>query len=130
MRRTLFRKSEEVHLPVRSSVREVLLFDVRDHSDSADLALAERRLGAWSFGPWLLLTGHIVLALSVSLDGATPPSWTTAVRTGLLLAGSLTLDASAGLVVLFWRRLQLQPHTVVRLMCGYLASTGTLWTIA
>jgi len=47
MRRTLFRKSEEVHPPVRASVREVLWFDISDHTESADLTLAERRLFLW-----------------------------------------------------------------------------------
>ena len=29
-----------------------------------------------------------------------------------------------------WRRLQLGPHTVMRLMCSYLAITGVLWAVA
>jgi diguanylate cyclase (GGDEF)-like protein len=40
------------------------------------------------------------------------------------------LDLTAGLVLLGWRRLQLTPHTVGRLMCAYLASTGVLWTMS
>src|SRR3954454_21257868 len=130
MRRTLFRNSAEIHPPVRSSVREVLLFDVRDHSESADLTLAERRLGAWVFAPWLLLTGHFVVILSIFLDVTARPSWGAVVGTTMPLAASLALDASAGLLVLFWRKLRMAPHTVVRIICGYLASTGTLWAIA
>ena len=130
MRRTLFRKSDEIHPPARASVQEVLFFDVRDHSESADLTLAERRLGGWTFAPWLLLTGHFAVLLSVFLDGIPRPSWVAVVGTCLPLAAAFALDAGAGLIMLVWRRLQLAPHTVLRIMCGYLASTGTLWAIA
>src|SRR6202051_3660205 len=100
MRRTLFRKSDEVHPPARASVQEVLFFDVRDHSESADLTLAERRLGGWTFAPWLLLTGHCAVLLSVFLEGIPRPSWAAVVGTCLPLAASLALDAGAGLVML------------------------------
>ena len=70
MRRNLFRKTVEVHPPARASVQDVLFFDVRDHSESTDLALAERRLGAWVFAPWLLLTGHFALMLSLFVGHA------------------------------------------------------------
>jgi diguanylate cyclase (GGDEF)-like protein len=130
MRRTLFRKSVDIHPPVRSSVREVLLFDVRDHSESTDLTLAERRLGAWIYAPWLLFTGHLAVILSIFLDAGARPSWGAVVGTAVPLAVSLALDAAAGLLVLFWRNLRMAPHTVVRIICGYLASTGTLWAIA
>jgi diguanylate cyclase (GGDEF)-like protein len=130
MRRTLFRKTVEVRAPVQSSLREVLLFDIRDHSDSADQTLAERRLASWTLAPWLVLAGHVAVVLSVLFDGAARPSWPALTEALLPLAASLAFDAAAGLVVLFWRRLQLAPHTVVRLMCGYIAATGLLWTIA
>ncbi|MFL6725090.1 MAG: EAL domain-containing protein [Sphingomicrobium sp.] len=130
MRRTLFRKSPEVHAPARSSVQEVLFFDVGDHSESADLTLAERRLEAWVFAPWLLLIGHFVLTLSLFLDRVSQPSWKAVVGACLPLAATIALDAVAGLLVLFWRRLHMTPHTVVRILCGYVAATGTLWSVA
>ena len=43
---------------------------------------------------------------------------------------ALAVDAAAGLIVLYWRKLHMTPHTVVRIMCGYLAATGMLWSIA
>src|SRR5436190_22401100 len=130
MRRTLFRKSDEVHPPARSSVREVLLFDVRDHSDNADQTLAERRLGAWIFAPWMLLAGHVAIILSVFFDIAPHLTWNSFVGAGLPLMAALAVDAVAGLIVLYWRKLHMTPHTVVRIMCGYLAATGMLWSIA
>ena len=130
MRRTMFRKTVEVHPPAGASVREVLLFDVSDHFESADLTLAERRLGAWTFAPWFLLTGHIAVLLSVLLEGIPRPSWAAMIGTGLPLAASLALDTAAGLMMLYWRRLQMAPHNVVRIMCGYLAATGVLWAFS
>src|SRR3954453_10196904 len=101
MRRTLFRKSDEIHPPARSSVQEVLLFDVRDHSDSADQTLAERRLGAWIFAPWLLLAGHFAVILSVFLDGTPHVSWKAFVGACLPFAGAVGLDAVAGVIMLY-----------------------------
>jgi PAS domain-containing protein len=132
MRRTLFGRSPEVELPTatRASAKEALWFDVHDHSESAALTLAERRVGAWAFSPWLLLCGHVAIVVSLFI-GRPPQVPFGALASALLpLAGSLALDTAAGVMMLFWRRLQLAPHTVVRIMCGYLAATGGLWTTA
>jgi len=132
MRRTLFGRSPEVDLvaPARASASEALLFDVRDQSASTDLALAERRVAGWNFAPWLILSGHLVNAISLLLQDRPPASSAALAGVCIPLALSLTLDAAAGLVMLFWRRMQMAPHSVVRLMCGYLAATGGLWTAA
>ena len=129
MRRGLFPSSVQVHPPARSSVREVLLFDVRDHSDSADQTLAERRLSGWLFAPWLLLAGHLGIVSSLLLKGGGPTTWSAAAGAYLPLAGAMALDAVAGLVMLCWRKLLLAPHTIVRVMCCYLAASGSLWAI-
>ena len=128
MRRTLFRKSEEIHPPVRASVREVLWFDISDHTESTDLTLAERRLGAWAVAPWLLLAGHLTILLSFVLDHPSHPTVKALISVGLPLVGSLALDALAGFFVMFWRKLHLAPHTVVRLLCVYLGGTGAMWS--
>ncbi|MES2326675.1 MAG: EAL domain-containing protein [Pseudomonadota bacterium] len=129
MRRNLFRKSAEVHPPARASVQDVLFFDVRDHSESTDLALAERRLGAWVFAPWLLLTGHLALTLSVFVNRIPQFGWKAAIGVTLPLGAAIAADGAAGLIALYWRKLQMAPHNVVRIMCGYLAGTGILWSI-
>jgi diguanylate cyclase (GGDEF)-like protein len=132
MRRTLFGRSPEVELPTatRASVKEALWFDVRDHSESADLTLAERRVGGWTFAPWLLFCGHVAIALSLFVGRPPQVPLGALTNTLLPLCLSLALDAGAGFTMLFWRRLQMAPHTVVRIMCGYLAATGGLWTTA
>ena len=32
--------------------------------------------------------------------------------------------------MLLWRKFQMAPHTIVQIMCGYLAVTGCAWTMA
>jgi diguanylate cyclase (GGDEF)-like protein len=129
MRRNLFRKTVEVHPPARASVQDVMFFDVRDHSESADLTLAERRLTAWVFAPWLLMTGHIAVLLSLLVDQASHFSWKFTAGVMLPLMASIAIDGAAGLIAIYWRKLGMSPHTVVRIMCGYLAGTGFLWAI-
>jgi len=112
MRRTLFGRSPEVDLvaPARASASEALLFDVRDQSASTDLALAERRVAGWNFAPWLILSGHLVNAISLLLQDRPPASSAALAGVCIPLALSLTLDAAAGLVMLFWRRMQMAPQ--------------------
>ena len=132
MRRNLFGKSPEAeHLaPPRSSASEALFFDVREHDSSADLTLAERRAGAFVFAPWLLLSGHLILGLSLLLQDRPPASWGTLASVLVPLSLSFCTDLTAAMIMMWWRRLQLAPHTVGRLMCLYIAVTGALWMLA
>ena len=127
MRRTLFGKPPQVELnaPARALAREALSFDVRDHTGSVDQALAERRIASWTFAPWLMLSAHIVLVISGLLQALPPASFGMKAAP---LALAMILDGAAGGVMLLWRRLQIAPHTVARLMCFYVATTGLLWT--
>ena len=132
MRRMLFSKSPEIelHTPARADAREALWFDLRDHSSSADLTLAERRVGNWIFAPWLLLSGHLTITLSLLFQNRPPASWATLAAVYVPLVLSLSIDVAAGILMLHWRRLKIMPHNLVRLMCTYLAATGLLWTTA
>src|SRR3954447_25118359 len=105
MRRTLFGRSPEHGLSAaaRASAKEALQFDVCDHSDSADLTLAERRVAGWIFAPWLLFSGHLVLAVSVLLQQRPQASWATLGSVCGPIGLALGLDAAAGFVMLFWR---------------------------
>ena len=132
MRRNLFGRPSEQELPTvsRATAREALLFDVRDHTESADLTLAERRVGSWTFAPWLVLSGHLIMATSLFLQERPTASPGTLTSVLLPFGLALGLDAAAGSIMLFWRRMQMAPHTVIRLMCGYLAGTGMAWATA
>src|ERR1700759_4347479 len=124
MRRTMFGKSPELErlAPPRASISEALFFDVSDQQASADLTLAERRVESWSFAPWLLLAGHLIIAGTLIVESRSSAPQGSLFSVFGPLVGSLTLDLIAGLVLLGWRRLQMAPHTVGRLMCGYLAA--------
>jgi diguanylate cyclase (GGDEF)-like protein len=130
MRRTLFRKSVEVHQSGRAPLQEVLFFDIRDHSETADLTLAERRVRSWNLAPWLLFAGHIINAVSLIIQNSSQSGVATLVKVCLPLAGALALDAIAGSLMMTWRRLEMGPHIVARLLCIYLAATGALWAAA
>jgi diguanylate cyclase (GGDEF)-like protein len=129
MRRTLFGRSPERDLPpaAKTSAKEALQFDVRDHSGTADVTLAERRVAGWILAPWLLFSGHFVLTLSLLFQPRPQASWSTLSSALAPSALSLGLDAAAGVIMLLRERLRLAPHTMVRLMCGYVAATGALW---
>jgi diguanylate cyclase (GGDEF)-like protein len=132
MRRNLFGKPPEAeHLaPPRASASEALFFDVREHDSGADLTLAERRAGAFVYSPWLLFSGHLILGITLLLQDRPPASWATLGSVFVPLVFSLFTDLIAAMIMLGWRRLQLAPHTVGRLMCLYIALTGALWMVS
>ena len=132
MRRNLFTRSTNAERPssARTSAREALMFDLRDHTESAELNLAERRVSGWTFAPWLVFAGHLVLAITLLLEHQSGTGWSALAGACVPLGISLALDAAAGGLMLLWRRLQIAPHTIARVMCGYLAATGGAWTMA
>jgi len=132
MRRTIFGRAPEVELqaPARALAKEAVLFDVRDNSESADLTLAERRLGGWTYAPWLVLAGHLIISVSFLFQLSPGASAASMASILVPLILSVALDCAGGALMLFWRKLQMSPHAVVRLLCGYLGATATCWTIA
>src|SRR5215218_4952535 len=126
MRRTLFGKSQEVERLTAAHVSAVdaLTFDVRDHESSTDQTLIERRVGSWSFAPWLLLAGHIIIATCLLLQDRPSASWEILAMVFVPLGLSLLVDTAAGLVLVHRCKLGLAPHNVARLMCGYIGATG------
>src|SRR5206468_9179402 len=131
MRRTIIGRSAELelHARPRAEAREALLFDVRDHAGTVDQTLAERRVGSWTFAPWLMLTGHLILSLTMLMEGRSPAELGTVARVCLPILLAVLVDAAAGLLMLTWRRFQLAPHTIARLMCVYVGASGMLWTV-
>jgi diguanylate cyclase (GGDEF)-like protein len=130
MRRTLFGKSPELErlAPSRASIGDALLFDVVDQQSSANQTLAERRADGWTFAPWLLLAGHLVIAATLLIQDSLALLRGGLVSVFVPMAAAITLDLVAGVVLVCWRRMQLAPHTIGRLLCGYLATVGVLWT--
>ena len=131
MRRTIFAKPPEVelHAPARALAREALSFDVRDHTDSADLALAERRAGSWMFAPWLMFSVHLILGASLLIEAAPGTGASIIAKACVPLLLALMLDCIAGAIMLLWRRLQWTPHSIARMLCVYVVASGSLWTL-
>jgi len=130
MRRNLFGRPSELPTATGTSAQEALLFDVRDQTESADLTLAERRLGNWEFAPWLVFAGHLIIAASLLLQKPPYGGWAPPASVSIPLVLALVLDAASGALMLSWRKLQMAPHTVMRIMCGYLAASGGFWSAA
>jgi diguanylate cyclase (GGDEF)-like protein len=132
MRRNLFGKSPEVEhfSPPPASAREALFFDVREQETSTDFTLAERRVSSWTLAPWLLLAAHLIITVALLLEDRPAASYSVLGAVFLPLGLSLLTDLAAGALMMNWRRLQMSPHTVARLMCGYIAVTGVLWMLA
>src|SRR3954447_497138 len=109
MRRTLFGKSPEVErlTPARISASEALVFDVREHESNADQTLIERRVGSWSFAPWLLMIGHLIIGASLLLQDRPPASTATLAAVYVPFGLSLFVDCVAGMLLLYHRRLKL-----------------------
>ncbi|MGN6589123.1 MAG: putative bifunctional diguanylate cyclase/phosphodiesterase [Sphingomicrobium sp.] len=119
----------ELHTPARASAREALSFDLVDHSESADLTLAERRLGGWTFAPWLLLAGHFAVGIGLFLDARSHAGLGALAKGSIPLGLALAFDLTAGTVMALWKRLQFSPHKVARIMCCYIAATTTFWAL-
>jgi hypothetical protein len=132
MRRTLFGKSPEVELQAVAGVsaREALTFDIRDHESSVDQTLIERRVGSWSFCPWLLFAGHLIIGLSLLLQLRSPATSGALAQVFVPFGLSLAADVAAGLILIHRRRLQFAPHSVARMMCAYIAVTGDLSNVS
>src|SRR6476661_6273286 len=132
MRRTLFGKSPELErlAPSRASFGDALLFDISDQQASADQMLAERRVDGWTFAPWLLLAGHLIIAGTLLLQDHRDGSAGSIASVLVPMSAAVALDLVAGIVLSFRRRLQLAPHNVGRLMCGYFLGTGAIWAMA
>ncbi len=127
MRRTVFGKSPERELlaPSRASIRDALLFDLADQQASADLTLAERRVESWTFAPWLLLAGHLIIGGQLARPAGRPIAGNACVGVPLSAgdrdrARSRRRDRAA----VAGGAVQMAPHTVGRLMCGYIALSG------
>jgi diguanylate cyclase (GGDEF)-like protein len=131
MRRALFGQSSDRKLraPARASTREALSFDVVDHSDTADLTLAERRLGANSLAPWLLLAGHAGLAATLFASAISHGTVSALGSASVALLICLALDTVAGVTMTAWRRLLVAPHMGARMMCVYVGVSSVLWAL-
>ena len=94
----------EVPALARASAREALLFDVQDHSNSGDLALAERRVASWLYAPWLMLSGHLIIAASLLMQDRSQASWSALAAVYVPIALSMAVCSCSTGANGRWRR--------------------------
>jgi diguanylate cyclase (GGDEF)-like protein len=119
---------EERRSAPRASVREALLFDVAPAGD-ADHSLATRRVAMFAFAPLLLAATHLVVGLTLLIQGVGLASGAAIFSAVLPLLLAMAVDGSAALLLYLHRRLHIAPHNVGRLMICYLATSGVLWML-
>ena len=129
MRRSRFARAFEGNEPrERASIRDALNFDVVSHETSDEESLCEWRLTSMQHAPLVLGVTHLLIAFaSVLLSSSL--RYSSISENPLVPAGLvLTLDGVMAALLLKRHSLNLAPHTVFRLLCGYLALVAALWT--
>ena len=130
MPRTRFAKavSPSSETPERASVREALWFDVETADTSDDQTLSESRVANFDHTAVLLGATHLLLGVTclVRHPDLLGMSLTSPIYP---LALILVLDAMAALGLHWRRNIDLEPHSISRAMCGYIAGVGILWTL-
>ena len=115
--------------PERATVREALWFDIEAPDTSDDDSLLESRVASFDHSALLLAATHLLIGiacLAANPGLALLPSLSNPVIPLVLI---LVLDAVAALGLRWRHELELDPQSVSRSMCIYLAAVGMLWTL-
>jgi diguanylate cyclase (GGDEF)-like protein len=128
MRKSRFVSQAQPREPEKASISEALWFDLRAPETSDDVSLADWRVAALDHLALLLGGTHFLIALTCALlaPSFAYASWfdNPLIPSALVLA----LDAGAASLLFMRNRLDLAPHTVVRILCIYLIAAGVIWT--
>ena len=129
MRRSRFAKAIETQeVRERASIADALTFDVKAPDTSSEDSLCDWRVSSLEHGPLLLGATHLLITLACMLLSSTGSY--SSLSDNPLIPASLVmlLDAGAAILLLPRNRIRLAPHTVIRILCAYLAVAGVLWT--
>src|SRR5690242_15048687 len=129
MRRSRFAKAIEVAgVRERASIKDALRFDVSAPETSDEEALCEWRLTGVQHAPVILGITHLFITVAYALL-ASSLHYKGAAGIPFIPAGLvLLLDASAGALLIFRKRLEIAPHNAFRLLCVYLGLVGIIWS--
>jgi len=129
MRRSRFAKAIGDQDPAeRASVDEALWFDLRSPESSDELSLASWRVASLEHAPVLLFATHVLIGSTCVALNPQMALAASLANPAIALVLVLALDAAAFLGLRWRDRLEIQPHSVVRGLCVYLALAGLLWT--
>src|SRR3954469_7109785 len=129
MRRSRFAKTMETpETPERPSIGDALRFDIASPATSDEEALCEWRLTGVEHAPLILCVTHLLIAVACAVLTAEHHYSTAADMPLLPSALAVLLDLCATALMMTRKRLSFEPHTIFRILCGYLAVTGALWT--
>jgi diguanylate cyclase (GGDEF)-like protein len=128
MARSRFAKAIETReVSEQASVTDALFFDLRAPEHSEEDSLCDWRVASLGHAPLLLGITHLLIAVTCavlsqhrSLTPADNPIFPAAIAIGF--------DGAAAALLFGRKKLDLAPHTVIRILCGYLAITTMLWT--
>ena len=130
MRRSRFAKAVEVlEASERASAADAGWHDLRAAETPEESSLAEWRVASLQQAPLFLGASHLLIGLTcLWLD----PQLTTvaSIHNPLFpLALVLVLDFGAALAMHWRNRAEVEPSTIVRCLCLYLAAAGIVWAM-
>lgn len=129
MRRSRFARAIETNeARERASIRDALNFDVASHETSDEESLCEWRLTAMQHAPLVLGVTHFLIALAGILLSSSLHYSSISDNPLVSAALVLTVDGAMAAVLLKRHKLNLAPHTVFRILCGYMGLIAALWT--
>ncbi|MES2147536.1 MAG: EAL domain-containing protein [Pseudomonadota bacterium] len=128
MRRSRFASAVEVpDGSERSSIGEAMWLDFRAAATAEESSLAAWRLASLQRAPLFLGTSHLLIGLTCLLLDPAMVTIAGIHNPVLLLAVVVALDCGAACAMHFRQKFEIEPATLVRAMCFYLAATGFAW---
>ncbi len=113
----------------RASVAEALSFDISLAETSQDTILAEQRMWQLHHVPLLLGAMHMLCGIALLISSLTSRDGGLVLMIAGPLGLAIALDCAGAGLIAYRARLGLQPHTVTRLICGYVVLVSGLWAM-
>ena len=123
------RFASAVEREAKATVAEALSFDISPPETSQDATLAEQRMTQLHLVPLLLCSMHLLCGLTLVIYSMIVGSQNLAVSVVGPICLIFALDGAAGGLIRYRERLLLHPHTVTRLICGYVVVVSALWAM-
>ena len=129
MRRARFAKATEVReVRERASIQDALFFDVARPESSAEDSLCEWRVAGLEHAPLILGITHLLIALTCLVLSKTLTYSSMVDNPTIPACLVIVVDALVAAVLFARARLNIHPHTAIRVLGIYLAAAGMLWT--